>query len=572
MRDYDEVTAFLGVWRTHQKLLFSLLSVSVIPNGFTGLSIIFVGDVPEHRCLIPENLNLSEAWRNRTIPLQGPEQRRSKCTRYRLDVILNLSQTFPDPDFLNVSEIEQEPCLDGWEYSKEQYISTIVSEWDLVCNNDWKEPFVTSVYFMGMLVGSISFGILSDRFGRKIVMFGTMVLQITFNVLITFSPNLEIFCLINFFKGFGEVSNFVAAFVLGSELLEQSIRITYSTLGVGTCFAVGYMILPFAAYFIREWKMLILTLSLSCLFYIPLWWFIPESPRWLLSKGRIKEAESIIRLMAKKNGVTPPAMLFSEDELEHIKNNKIKSVPVTQLLKTCNTRTITIINILIWMIITMGYYGLSLNIPNLHGNDYLNCFLFAASEIPANIAVWFLLQKFPRKFNLSSILFLSGSILLFRQLIPSDFLVLAVVLVLIGNFGNTCASCMVYVYTTELYPTSLRNTGVGVSSMASRIGSIVSPYIIFLDTYQENLSLNVIGVLTMFAAIAVLFLPETFKVPLPDNIEQMQKIYCMCLLFMSCELDAQPSMDGKCARSRLDSNRGPLASKPSADTITSVAG
>ncbi|XP_059845878.1 organic cation/carnitine transporter 2-like [Hypanus sabinus] len=525
MRDYDEVTAFLGDWGPHQKLLFFLLSVSVIPNGFTGLSIIFVGDVPEHRCLIPENLNLSEAWRNRTIPLQGPEQRRSKCTRYRLDVILNLSQTFPDPDFLNVSEIEQEPCLDGWEYSKEQYISTIVSEWDLVCNNGWKEPFAASVYFTGVLIGSFSSGILSDRFGRKIVMFGTMVLQVAFNVLITFSPNLEIFCLINFLKGFGEISNYMSAFVLGSELLEKSIRIAYSTLGVAMGFALGYMILPFVAYFIRKWQMLILTLSLSCLVYIPLWWFIPESPRWLLSKGRVEEAESIIRFMAKKNGVTPPAMLFSEDELEHIKNKKVKSVPFTQLLKTCNIRTITIINILLWMIISMGYYGLSLNIPNFHGDDYLNCFLFAASEIPANIAVWLLFQKFPRKFSLSVTLFLSGSILLFIHFIPSHFLALATVLVLIGKLGSTCAFSMVYIYTAELYPTPVRNTGVGVSSMASRLGSVISPYILLLDDYQENLSLIVIGMLTMFAAIAVLFLPETFNVPLPNTMEQMQKLF-----------------------------------------------
>ncbi|XP_072923293.1 organic cation/carnitine transporter 2-like isoform X2 [Hemitrygon akajei] len=524
MRDYDEVTAFLGDWGPHQKLIFALLSLSIIPNGFSGFSIIFVGDVPEHRCLIPENLNLSEAWRNRTIPLQGPEQQRSKCTRYRLDVILNLSQTFPDPDFLNMSEIEQEPCLDGWEYSKEQYISTIVSEWDLVCNNNWRVPFATSVFYMGVLVGSFTSGILSDRFGRKIVMFGTMAVQIIFNFLLAFSPNLEIFSLINFFRGLGDISNYVAAFVLGSELLTDSMRITYSTFGVGVFFALGYMFLPFVAYFIREWRTLTVTLTLCCLFYIPLWWFIPESPRWLLSKGKVEEAESVIRHIAKKNGVTPPPKIFSELELEYIKNNEVKSVPFTQLLKTCNIRAITIINVLVWMIISMGYFALTLNIPNLHGDDYLNCFLFAASEIPANVATWLLLRKYSRKFSLSGALFLGGSVLLFIQLIPSHLSIVATVLVLIGRFGTSCAFFMVYIYTAELYPTPLRNTGVGVSSMASRISSIFSPYILLLDVYQENVSLNLIAALTIFAAIAVLFLPETCNTPLPDTINQMQKV------------------------------------------------
>ncbi|XP_051869525.1 solute carrier family 22 member 5-like [Pristis pectinata] len=525
MRDYDEVTAFLGGWGPYQKFIFVLLSASVIPNGFSGLSIIFVGDIPEHHCSIPGNLNLSEAWMNRTIPLvQGAELQHSKCSRYRLDVIMNLSETFPDPDFFNMSQIEQELCLDGWEYSKEQYISTIVSEWDLVCNDNWKEPFTVSMYFMGVLVGSFSSGILSDRFGRKVVMFGTMAMQVAFGVLITFSPNWEIFCLINFLKGIGEISNFVAAFVLGSELLAKSYRVAYSTVGIGIFYALGYMFLPFVAYFIRGWRMLILTLALSSLLYLPLWWFIPESPRWLLSKGRVEEAESIIRYMAKKNGVTPPAILFSELELEHIKNKKVKSVAFTQLMKTCNIRAITIINFLLWMIIAMGYYCLTLNVSSLHGDDYLNCFLFAASEIPASIATWLLLWKCSRRFSLSGILFLSGSVLLFTQLIPSNLSTLTMVLVLIGKLGNTCAFFMVYVYTAELYPTPMRNTGVGVNSMASRLGSIISPFVILLDVYQENLSLIVMGVLTIFSAFIVLFLPETLSAPLPDTIDQMQKI------------------------------------------------
>ncbi|XP_032885144.1 solute carrier family 22 member 5-like [Amblyraja radiata] len=525
MRDYDEITAFLGEWGPAQKLIFLLLTVSVIPNGLVPVSIIFVGDTPEHRCSIPGNLNLSQAWMNRTIPLvPGTQVQYSQCSRYRLDVIRNLSEVFPDPDLLNVSGIEEEPCLDGWDYSQDQYTSTIVSEWDLVCDATWKEPLTTSLYFFGVLIGSGGSGVISDRFGRKIVLFGTMGVQILFNLLITLSPSWEIFCLINFLRGIGEVSNYVTAFVLGSELMQKSIRITYSTLGIGCFYAVGYMMLPFIAYFVRGWRMLILILSLISLLYIPLWWFIPESPRWLLSKGRVKEAESIIRFMAKKNGITPPAVLFTDDELENIQNKQLKSVPFSQLIKSRNILVITVISILLWMIIAIGYYGLSLNVPNLHGNDYLNCFLFGAIEIPSYIASWLLLRKCPRRLSHAGILALSGGVLLFMNLIPSNLSILSTVLVLIGKMGNTWAYSMIYVYISELYPTPLRNTGVGVSSMGSRTGSIISPYIVLLGSYQEILPFIVMGVLMVFSGIVVLFLPETFNIPLPDTIDQMQKV------------------------------------------------
>ncbi|XP_078267181.1 organic cation/carnitine transporter 2-like [Rhinoraja longicauda] len=524
MRDYDEITAFLGEWGPAQKLIFLLLTVSIIPNGFAPLSITFFGDTPEHRCLIPGNLNLSQAWMNRTIPLvPGTQDQYRQCSRYRLDVIRNLSEVFPDPDLLNVSGIEEEPCLDGWEYSQDQYTSTIVSEWDLVCDDNWKGPFTTSLYFFGVLIGSGGSGVISDRFGRKIVLFGTMGLQILFNLLIILSPTWEIFCLINFCRGVGEISNYVTAFVLGSELLQKPIRVTFSTLGIGFFHSVGYMMLPIVAYFMRGWRMLILTLSLISLLYIPLWWFIPESPRWLLSKGRVKEAESIIRFMAKKNGITPPAVLFTDVELEHIQT-KHKSVPVTQLIKSRNILVITVINILVWMIIAMEYYVLSLNVPNLHGSDYLNCFLFGATEIPANIIAWFLLRKCPRRLSHSCILVLSGGVLLLMNLIPSNHSILPTVLVLFGKLGSSCVFAMIFVYTSEVYPTPIRNTGLGVSSMASRIGSIISPYIVLLGIYQANLPFIVMGVLMVFSAIVVLFLPETFNIPLPDTIDQMQKV------------------------------------------------
>ncbi|XP_078405831.1 organic cation/carnitine transporter 2-like [Cetorhinus maximus] len=526
MRDYDEITAFLGEWGPYQKVIFFLLSLSIFPNGFCGMSIVFVGDVPEHRCSIPGNLNLSEAWMNRTIPLEQERGKLlySKCRRYRLDAIVNLSETFPNPDSCNMSEVEQEPCLDGWEYSKDQYISTIVSEWDLVCNSDWKGPFVMSVFFMGVLSGSFISGQLSDRFGRKLVIFGTMAIQTVFSLLQALSPNWEIFCILNFLVGLGQISNVVAAFVLGSELLGKSVRVIFATMGAFIPYAIGYMLLPLVAYFIRSWRLLLFILSLSGLLYIPLWWFIPESPRWLLIKGRAQEAEVILRHIAKKNGITPPEVLLNGLELEEMKAESKQSHSIIHLFKTRNIRAITIINFVVWMILTAQYFGLSLNTPNLHGDDYLNCFFAAAIEVPAYIVAWLLLQRFPRKFSLSGSLFLGGVVLFFIQPIPSNLLALSTVLVMIGKFGATTAFAIVYVYTAELYPTVVRNMGVGVSSMASRLGSIISPYVFRLGFYHEFLPYILMGSLTIFSAFLVLFLPETINIPLPETIGQMQKM------------------------------------------------
>lgn len=91
-------------------------------------------------------------------------QQLSRCSRFRLDVVRNLSAQglVPGRD-VNLTDLEQEGCVDGWSYSRDVYQSTIVSEFDLVCGEQWKQPFTTTVFFLGVLVGSFFSGQFSDR-------------------------------------------------------------------------------------------------------------------------------------------------------------------------------------------------------------------------------------------------------------------------------------------------------------------------------------------------------------------------------------------------------------------------
>ncbi|KAM5300751.1 organic cation/carnitine transporter 2 isoform 2-T2 [Glossophaga mutica] len=527
MRDYDEVTAFLGEWGPFQRLIFFLLSASIIPNGFNGLSSVFLAGTPEHRCRVPDSANLSSAWRNHSVPLRLQDGREvpHNCRRYRLATIANFSALGLEPvRDVDLEQLEQESCLDGWEFSQDIYLSTIVTEWNLVCEDDWKAPLTISLFFVGVLVGSFISGQLSDRFGRKNVLFVTMGMQTGFSFLQVFSKNFEMFCVLFFIVGMGQISNYVAAFVLGTEILGKSVRIIFSTLGVCIFYAFGYMLLPLFAYFIRDWRMLLLALTVPGVLCALLWWFIPESPRWLISQGRFKEAEVIIHRAAKINGVVAPSTIFEPSELQDPSSQKQQSHSILDLLRTRNIRMVTIMSVMLWMTISVGYFGLSLDTPNLHGDIYVNCFLSAVVEVPAYVLAWLLLRHLPRRYSMATALFLGGIVLLFVQLVPPDLHYLSIVLVMVGKFGITAAFSMVYVYTAELYPTVVRNMGVGVSSTASRLGSILSPYFIYLGAYDRFLPYILMGSLTILTAILTLFLPESFGSPLPDTIDQMLRV------------------------------------------------
>ncbi|XP_035870188.1 solute carrier family 22 member 5 isoform X2 [Phyllostomus discolor] len=439
MRDYDEVTAFLGEWGPFQRLIFFLLSASIIPNGFNGLSSVFLMGTPEHRCRVPDSANLSSAWRNHSIPLRLQDGRLvpHNCRRYRLAAIANFSALGLEPvRDVDLEQLEQESCLDGWEFSRDIYLSTIVTEWNLVCEDDWKAPLTISLFFGGVLVGSFISGQLSDR----------------------------------------------------------------------------------------DWRMLLLALTVPGVLCALLWWFIPESPRWLISQGRFKEAEVIIHRAAKINGIVAPSIIFEPSELQDLSSQKQPSHSILDLLRTRNICVVTIMSIILWMTISVGYFGLSLDTPNLHGDIYMNCFLSAMVEVPAYVLAWLLLRYLPRRYSMATALFLGGIVLLFVQLVPPDLYYLSTALVMVGKFGITAAFSMVYVYTAELYPTVVRNMGVGVSSTASRLGSILSPYFIYLGAYDRFLPYILMGSLTILTAILTLFLPESFGTPLPDTIDQMLRV------------------------------------------------
>ncbi|XP_068600168.1 organic cation/carnitine transporter 2-like [Brachionichthys hirsutus] len=553
MTDLDAETEFLGEWGRFQQQTFFLLCLTVIPNAFTALSIVFVADTPPHRCLVPAHVNLSAAWRNSSIPLEedshGGGPRPSRCSRYRLGDIRNFSDggLLPGVD-VNLSTVATEGCVDGWEYDRTTYDSTISSEWNLVCDEGWKKPMSSSVVFCGYLLGALVSGQVADRFGRKIVLVVSIGAHSVFATILAFSSSWTMFCVIYFIVALAHTSRTGSAFVLGTEILSTRVRKIFSTVGGNMFFCVGYMLLPLAAFFIRGWRMLLLALALPSFLLLTLWWCVTESPRWLLSQGRAEEAEAIVRDAAKKNQIEPPAVIFGPSHNE-CKPERRKAHNICDLLRTRNIRWISLTLWVIWNTLTVAYYALSLNTSNVHGNKYLNCFLSAAVEIPAYILSWIMFRWCSRRRSLFSTLFMGGLFLLLTLLVPANLVHVAVALEMMGKFAVTTAFSIMYAYTVEVYPTVLRNTALGACSMASRIGSIVAPYAIYLRSYSISLPYILIGSLTVLSGLLSLLLPESNGMPLPDTITHMQDFPGCCKKTpykLTQTEENEPAAEGKC--------------------------
>ncbi|XP_072524318.1 solute carrier family 22 member 4-like isoform X2 [Salminus brasiliensis] len=515
--DYDEVTSFLGEWGPFQLSIFILLSLSTVPNGYSGMAMVFLADTPSYRCRT-SRLNGSSASLDQT----GGESGRG-C--YQLPP-LNGSSTGSSTGSSNGTGL----CVDGWEYSSERYESTIVTEWDLVCGNAWKVPFSLSIFFLGVLSGSFVSGELSDRFGRKVVLFATMAIQTLSSLIQVTSVSWEMFCVFFFITGIGQISNYMAAFVLGCELLGKNLRVVYSVLGTCVFYALGYALLPLCAYLVRSWRLLLTILSLPGLLYIPLWWFIPESPRWLLAKGRVQEAEDIIRAAAKKNGITPPEVIFKTSSDFLISGSEPKSSKYTymDLIRTPKMRHITLLNGIVWFIITITYFGLSLSTPNMNGDPYLNCLLSALMEIAAYVLAWLLLKLLPRRALITCPLLTAGLVLLLIHVVPPEYSGVSVALAMGAKLGVTAAFSVLYISAVEQFPTVVRGMGMGVCSMCSKTGSTLAPFFPYFGHYDQILPYLLMGALTVLAGLLSILMPETRGAPLPEDLSQVQTLNWCC--------------------------------------------
>lgn len=530
----DDLLNQLGKPGRYQLLIYLLLCLNYFPISFNHLVMAFYGAKTNMRCNAPDQFAdmLYDGVGN-----VGSTNGSVEVSVVAADICANIPTNNTSPDVTSSGT-----CPYGWSFDVADGETNIITEWNLTCGSSYLRNLATTIYFLGVMVGGIVYGFLADEFGRRPVFLSTLSLPIIVGAFISYSQNYVMFVLLRFVQGILMQGLQNTTYVLIMELLVPRYR-TYAGAIVEVFWACGIMTLAGIAYFIQDWRLIQLAITIPSVLTITYFWIIPESLRWLYLKRKFTAATTIVRHISKFNHIEYPEETVSAVEWHYEIQLKQSShqFTVIDLIKTPIIRRRSIILFYIWMVLAVCYYGLSFNVTSLAGNKYLNFFIAGAVELPAYIAAIYILERFGRKRPLCIYFLIGGAICIIAgiiQLCDSSLSKWATALALCGKFAMAGAFSGLFLHASELFPTAIRNVGIGACAFWLRFGGVLAPQVLLLGEYTfQQLPVIIFGVLSISAGVLTLLLPETLNQKLPDTIEQIEK---------SCDMSHDYEVDRSC--------------------------
>lgn len=193
------------------------------------------------------------------------------------------------------------------------------------------------------------------------------------------------------------------------------------------------------------------------------------------------------------------------------------------LLHTPGLRLRTFISMLCWFAFGFTFYGLALDLQALGSNIFLLQALIGIVDLPVKTGSLLLLGRVGRRLCQAGSLVMPGLCILANILVPQEMVVLRSSLAVLGLGSLGAAFTCVTIYSSELFPTVIRMTAVGLGQVAARGGAMLGPLVRLLSVYGSWLPLLGYGVVPVISGLAALLLPETKNLPLPDTIQDIQK-------------------------------------------------
>jgi len=397
----------------------------------------------------------------------------------------------------------------------------------------FKGPSVfVSATFLGLFIGTFVLGFVADRFGRRLIFTCSMLFYCAATLIMAFQDTGWGVCFWRMIAGIGIGVELVTIDTYVAELVPASIRGRAFALNQCVQFTVvpvvafiAYKLVPTSPLGWEGWRWVVAIGAIGALFV----WFlrraIPESPRWLLTHGRLADAEAITaqieaQVLADRGGAAlpQPASHDVEDLSARGSFGEIWQAPY---------RSRTVMLMVFQFFQTFGFYGFAAFVPtliakqvgiNLSGS-LLYGFIIACANPFGPMLAWLFADKTERKWQLVGAAVGIGVFgVLFSQQTDLNMLIVFGVLI---TLSNNILSYSFHGYQSELFPTRVRARAVGFTYSFSRISTVFAALIIgfFFDHFN--------GTIGVFGLIAVAMLMVVLSIgifgPNTSNLE-LEKI------------------------------------------------
>ncbi|XP_058518219.1 steroid transmembrane transporter SLC22A24-like [Ochotona princeps] len=549
----------LGRFQILQIAFFSVANMIAFPHVLLEN---FIAATPEHRCWVPllDNRTVShndtgilsqDDLLRVSIPLDS-NLKPEKCHRFIHPQwqLLHLNATLS-----NISESDTEPCVDGWVYDQSSFLSTIVTEWDLVCDYQSQKSVVQTLFMSGSLLGSLILGRLSDRYGRKLIYTWCLLLTAIVETGTAFAPNFIIFCILRFLAGTSVMTILLNSTNLTSEWTVPRSQHIGVTLMLCAC-NLGQMLLGGIAFAIRDWYTLQLVVSLPLFVCSLLSRWLVESARWLITINQQEEGLKALRRVAYINGKKSAGEILTTEviwEGEMViglitKTSLVLSLSIVEVFEIHRSgeagqiqdNTINISDAAcnetahenplpgpcevkcMGMGATVPIMGSFLNLQEVGDSIFLLQVIFGAVPLIARLSVIFIMKRLDRRPSQSLLFFLVGLCMLIGTFLPKEMQTPCVALATLGIAAGTSAATFLPIYSSELIPTICRSTFGGINHLFSGIGAVLAPLMMTLVVYSPHLPWIMYGVFPILAGLIVFCLPETRNQPFPETIQDVE--------------------------------------------------
>ncbi|KAF3698981.1 Solute carrier family 22 member 13 Organic cation transporter-like 3 [Channa argus] len=471
MADFGEILRSVGEFGLFQKTILIALCFPNVILPFHFASVLFIQSDPDRRCntdwILRTDPNLTiDQQLNLTLPRE--EDGRFSSCRMFLPV---------DRDIGAIREFglnETTECQSGWNYY-------------------------------------------NTLFGRKKAAQIPVIVMIIFTVTTGLCPSFYLYLASQFMVGIGYGGFRLNSIILVTEWSGVSKR------SWGSCLsqifgAVGQCLLAGVIYGIRDWRLAQLITAAPLTLAGISTWFIPESARWLLHRGKTEEAKQLITKVAAINKYTVPDSLLKKIAVKQT----VKKGGIITLIRSPVLRKYFITITLAWFSLNVAYYCLSFNVGNFGLDIFLTQAMFGLTELPAHVLCIWLLEALGRKVSLMSTLLIGGLLCILILAVSQSNAVAVTVLAVSGRFFTNWAGSICNVYIQELFPTSFRQTASGLGSIASRAGGLLSPLLNMLSIYHWSIPIIVFSSLMLVSGALSFLLPETRRKELPDSTDQAE--------------------------------------------------